>query len=216
MVSGKKRNTFATALQALHRGPYYDLTMATRTSLHRAAWLTGLLAVAALFTFARAQVRSATTTKTTEVLDRSQASAILPATVFFRGQSASLQARNSAGLRTAEGKLVLVSLVDTSGYSSALQETYQAYLITEVALSIGSGKLAPGAYGFGFVADNKMVLMDLGGNELLRATTTHDQILRRPTPLQILPDGIAAHGYRLYMGRAFVTLAPVTLPPAEK
>ena len=141
------------------------------------------------------------------VLNRDQAAAILPPSVFFRGQSAPVQGRNSAGLKLSSGKLVLVAIVDTSGYSSALQQTYQAYLLTEVPLQIGGQRLAPGAYGFGFVAGNKATVMDIGGNEILHATTTHDEALPRPNPLQILPD--AAHGgFRLYLGRSYLTLAP--------
>jgi hypothetical protein len=139
------------------------------------------------------------------VLTRDQAGAILPATVFFRGQTASTQARNSAGLRLPNGKLVLIAVVDTSGYSSALQQTYQAYLLTEVPLLFGGQRLAPGAYGFGFVANDKATVMDLGGNELLRVATAHDAALTRPNPLQLLPESA---GFRLYMGRSYVTLAP--------
>ncbi len=142
-----------------------------------------------------------------QVLNRDQAAAILPPSVFFRGQSASIQGRNSAGLKLADGKLVLVAIVDTSGYSSALQQTYQAYMLTEVPLLIGDQRLAPGAYGFGFVAGNKATVMDIGGNEVLHATTARDESLPRPTPLQILPTS-APGPWRLYLGRNYVTLAP--------
>jgi hypothetical protein len=151
-------------------------------------------------------IASAQAAEATVVLNRDQASAILPPSVFFSGRSASIQGRNSAGLRMPDGKLVLVAIVDTSGYSSALQQTYQAYLLTEVPLTISGQKLAPGAYGFGFVADNKMVVMDVGGNEILHAATTHDESLARPNPLQILPDG-ATGTFRLYLGRSYVTLS---------
>ncbi len=141
----------------------------------------------------------------TVILNRDQAAAILPSSVFFRGQSATIQARNSAGLRLPDGKLVLATMVDTSGYSSALQQTYQAYLITEVPLTIGSHTLAPGAYGFGFIANSQMTVMDLGGNELFHAPTTRDEALARPNPLQIIADGPV---YRLYLGRSYIALAP--------
>src|SRR5215469_13573370 len=138
------------------------------------------------------------------VLTRDQAGAILPATVFFRGQSATIQARNSAGVRASDGKLVLAAMVDTSGYSSGIAQTYQAYLITELPLQIGAHKLAPGAYGFGFIEGNRMVVMDLGGNHLFEAPTTHDDKVSRPTPLQIIAEGPA---YRLYLGRNFVSFS---------
>ncbi len=142
------------------------------------------------------------------ILDHEQASAILPATVFYRGQSASVQARNSAGIRLTDGRLILAAIVDTSGYSSAIQQTYQAYLIGEVPLRIGDHTLPAGAYGFGFVAGDQMVVLDLGGNELFRTATTRDAGLKRPRPLQIVSDASSAGTYRLYLGRNFVDLIP--------
>jgi hypothetical protein len=141
------------------------------------------------------------------LLNRTQAAAILPEKVFYRGQSATVQGRNSGGIRLADGKLVLFTMVDTSGYSSSVQETYQAYLITEVKLHVGDQTLAPGAYGFGFVAGDKMVIMDLGANELTHTATMKDPAMTRPTPLQILADKTANH-YRLYLGRSYVVVSP--------
>jgi hypothetical protein len=142
------------------------------------------------------------------ILTREQAGAILPASVFYRGQSATIQARNSSGIRLAGGRLVLAAVVDTGGYSTAVQQTYQAYLITEVPLKLGEQVLAPGAYGFGFVAGDRMVVMDVGGNEILHAKTVHDAKLTRPNPLQIVADAGAPGHYRLYLGRTYVSLAP--------
>jgi hypothetical protein len=109
-------------------------------------------------------------------------------------------------LRLHNGKLVLAALVDTAGYSSSLQQTYQAYLISEVPLSISGRTLPPGAYGFGFMPGDKMTVMDIGGNELLTVTTTRDDILARPTPLQIVADGEGRA--RLYLGRNYVSISP--------
>src|SRR5271168_705859 len=61
---------------------------------------------------------------------------LVPATVFFRGQVASVQARNAGGLKLPDGMLVLCALVDTSGYSTAVQQKYQAYFISEVTVNI--------------------------------------------------------------------------------
>ncbi len=141
-------------------------------------------------------------------LTRDQAAAILPPNVFYRGQSASIQGRNSAGIKLPNGKLVLAAMVDTGGYSTAIQQTYQAYLITEVSLSFGGKTLPPGAYGFGFVGGDRAVVMDIGGNEILQASTTRDDALARPNPLQILADTANPGHYRLYLGRSFVVLTP--------
>jgi hypothetical protein len=141
------------------------------------------------------------------ILDRVQTAAILPKTVFYKGLSATTQGRNSAGIRFASGDLALFTLVDTSGYSSSVQQTYQAYLLTETHLKIGDKVLPPGAYGFGFIGGDRLVVLDIGGNELLHATTTRDPQLARPNPLQILPDEATPGHYRLYLGRSYITLS---------
>ena len=141
------------------------------------------------------------------VLDRVHAMAILPASVFYAGQSAPVQGRNSGGIRFDGGKLALVALVDASGYSSGIQQTYQGYLLTEVPLKIGDKTLPPGAYGFGFIAGNRMVVMDIGGNEILRTATIRDEKMMRPNPLQMMADASAPGQYRLYLGRSYVMLS---------
>jgi hypothetical protein len=127
---------------------------------------------------------------------------IFPATVFYRGQSATTQLRNSGGVKFADGFYVLASLVDTSGYSTGVAAKYQAYFITEVPIRIGGQHLVPGAYGVGFIADHKFIVTDLGAHDVFTVESHNDGDLKRPVPLQVLPD--PAHGFRLYAGREFV------------
>lgn len=150
--------------------------------------------------------QSAAPASNPEILNAAAAEAVLPSSVYFRGQSASIQARNSAGIRLSKDALLLTALVDTSGYSSSVQQKYQAYLITESPVEIGGHPLSAGAYGCGFIADNKFVVMDIGGHDLFTVASTHDAELRRPTPLQILAAS-AARTYRLYAGRNFVEIS---------
>ena len=128
---------------------------------------------------------------------------VVPSVYFFRGQSATVQIRNSGGIATADGKFVLASLVDTSGYASDLQAKYQGLLITEVKLNVGGSELAPGEYGFGFMKDGKFLVMDVGANDLLSVATATDDKLAHPVPLKIVQDGAE---YRLYAGRKWVSL----------
>ena len=60
-----------------------------------------------------------------QVLTGDQVKKIAPNSYFFAGQSAAVQVRNTAGLKNSAGKVVLAGLVDTSGYSTAIQEKYQ-------------------------------------------------------------------------------------------
>jgi hypothetical protein len=127
---------------------------------------------------------------------------VFPATVFYHGQSAPAQLRNSGGVKFADGHYVLASLVDTSGYSTGVAAKYQGYLITEVTLKIEGKQLPAGAYGFGFLEGDRLVVTDLGGNDVLTAHTTKDTVMTRPRPLEVTDD--SAGGFRLYAGRNYV------------
>jgi hypothetical protein len=130
---------------------------------------------------------------------------VVPGTYFFRGESAPVQLRNSAGFSGPDGKLVLTGLLDTSGYAADVQAKYQGFLITEVKLNIEGSELAPGQYGFGFSRDGKFLVMDVGANDLFSVAGQIDDKLPRPVPLKIVEKGVA---YRLYAGRKWVSVKP--------
>ncbi len=139
------------------------------------------------------------------ILTTAEAGRLMPATVFFEGKTAPVQTRNAAGVRLKPDAMVLASLVDASGYSTAVQEKYQAYLIAEAAVTIGGHPLPAGAYGVGFLADATFLVMDIGGHSLFSVPSARDTDLRRPVPMQILA-GSAPGEYRLYEGRTFVVV----------
>jgi len=128
---------------------------------------------------------------------------IFPERVFFRGQSAPVQFRNTGGVHFADDLYVLAGMVDSSGYSTAIKEKYQAYLLNEATLEIGGQTLKPGAYGIGFLNGGKFVVMDLGANDVLQATSQKDTEMKHPVPLQVVPSANAG-SYRLYAGRDYV------------
>ncbi|HEY1809488.1 MAG TPA: hypothetical protein VGG42_13050 [Acidobacteriaceae bacterium] len=135
----------------------------------------------------------------TAILHAAEAAKVLPNMVYFAGKSANTQLRNSSGVHYADGHYLLAVLVDTSGYSSSIQEKYQAYLLTEVPLDIEGHRLPAGAYGVGFVGGH-FVVMDIGSHDLLQTAAAHDAKMPRPMPLQIL-EGSSAENYRLCFGR---------------
>jgi hypothetical protein len=153
-----------------------------------------LLAISAVPRIAPAQAAATDTILTVQAADK-----LLPDAVYFAAKSANTQLRNAAGIQFADGQQTLMVLVDTSGYSSALQQKYQGYLITETALDFGGHRLPPGAYGFGFVSGNFLV-MDVGSHDLLQTASTHDAQMHLPRPLQILA-GASAGTWRLCSGR---------------
>jgi hypothetical protein len=137
-----------------------------------------------------------------QILIGDQVKKLAPSSYFFAGQSAPVQARNSAGFKNSAGKLVLAGLVDTSGYSTAIQEKYQGFLITETKLSFDGATLEPGQYGFGF-KDGKFAVMNVAATDLFSIASQNDDQAKHPVPLKLEKDGA---GYRLYAGRKYVVL----------
>jgi hypothetical protein len=136
------------------------------------------------------------------VLKAADAQKLLPASVYYKGQSAPVQARNSGGVKFGDGQYVLATLVDTSGYSTGIAAKYQGYFIAEAPIKVGGKSLPAGIYGFGFIADNKFILTDVGAHDVFTVSTASDDGMKRPTPLQVLAD--ASGGFRLYAGRKYV------------
>jgi len=138
------------------------------------------------------------------LLSGDELKSVVPAEFFFRGQKAPTQLRNSTGFQTADGKITFGALVDTAGYSTAVQQKYQGVLVTESKLNIGGSKLAPGEYGFGFTAD-KFVVMNVASEDALSAPYQTDAELKRAMPLKLVEDGA---GYKLYAGKKWVAVKP--------
>src|SRR5579864_567847 len=136
------------------------------------------------------------------VLTAADLKTVVPTSFFYRGQSASTQMRNSAGIRTPEQKYVLAGMVDTSGYATSIAQKYQGFFITEVKVKIEGSELNPGEYGFGFV-DDKFLATDCGANEVLSVSSKKDDNLKRAVPLKLTKEGDA---YRLYAGKKYVTV----------
>lgn len=136
-----------------------------------------------------------------------QLNALLPATVYFEGRNAPLQLRNAGGGTFVDNQIIWVSLVDSSGYASSVQERYQFYLVSEGPLRVGKTTLAAGAYGGGFLGD-RFVIMDLGGHTVAEGAVETDAALSRPRPLRLLM--LSPTSARLYLGRHYVQLQAST------
>ena len=136
------------------------------------------------------------------VLGAAELKQLVPHDYFFAGKTAPVQLRNSAGVRFANGKLMLAALVDTSGYSSAIEEKYQGLLITETPLHIAGATLKPGAYGFGF-SKGKFVVMDVAGGDVLSVAAQTDDKMKPVMPLKMVEQN---GGFHLYAGKSFVAV----------
>jgi hypothetical protein len=138
------------------------------------------------------------------VLKPADIAKMLPPSVFYRGQTATTQLRNSGGVKFADGYFVLTTLVDTSGYSTGIQSKYTAYFITEVPIQVSGQSLPAGAYGVGIVG-NKLVVTDVGAHDVLSVDVMDDAGLKRPMPLDVVAD--PAGGFRLYIQRKYVNFS---------
>ena len=136
------------------------------------------------------------------VLKAADVQKLLPDSVWYKGQSAPAQKRNSGGVKFADGSYVLATLVDNSGYASDVAAKYQAFFVAEIPIKIGGESLPAGVYGVGFITGDKFVVTDIGGHDVLTASSSSDDAMKRPTPLQVTTD--ASGGFRLYAGRRYV------------
>ena len=137
-----------------------------------------------------------------QVLSGDQLKKVIPNTFFFSGQVATVEARNSVGLKNSAGKLVLAGLVDTTGYATAIAEKFQGFLITETKLNFEGATLEPGAYGFGFT-NGKLTVMNVAGTDVLSVASQNDDQVKHPVPLKFEKSDA---GYRLYAGRKYVVV----------
>ncbi|MGB8508798.1 MAG: hypothetical protein WCD76_10355 [Pyrinomonadaceae bacterium] len=135
------------------------------------------------------------------ILPVEQLPRVVPSSFYFSGQSAPTQMRNSAVARFGDRRHVVAGLVDTSGYSTEVRGKYEGFFITDARITVGTGTLMAGAYGFGFSDDGSLNFYDVGGEKIMSVATSDDKSLARPRPLMMVkaPDGL-----RLYSGRRFV------------
>lgn len=153
--------------------------------------------VCVVFLLAMAAVQASAQMLTADELKKA-----VPQDYFFAGQKAPVAVRNSVGLKTSSGKLVLAAMVDTSGYATAIKQKYQGLLITETKLTFDGGTLDPGQYGFGFV-DNKFTVMNVASTDVFSTASQSDSQIKHAVPLKLEKSG---DGYRLYAGKQYVML----------
>jgi hypothetical protein len=129
---------------------------------------------------------------------------------YLEGNSIPTEKRNAALVKTPAGARVEFALLDTSGYSSQIQEKYSGMIISEGDLSLGGVKLGVGSFGFGTKmphppgnADAQVFFYDQAGKKLGECTAKKDSAAKAPRPLQVTVSG---GGARLYLGVYWVEL----------
>jgi hypothetical protein len=153
-----------------------------------------------------AAVVSAGVAASPTVLEGAALAHVVPPGFYFEGQSAPTQTRNAAAVQWGDGKdarLVIVGMVDTSGYSSEVRAKYQGFFITDSPVTVGGKELGTGAYGFGFTDDGHLNILDIGGRQILSAPATRDTKIQRPRPILITAD---SGEVRFYSGRDYAVI----------
>jgi hypothetical protein len=168
---------------------------------------TGLIAVAALaFVPSAARAQGAYEQVTGKAFDSA-----MPKDFYLEGNAIPTQKRNAALLKTGENGRVLLALIDTTGYSSQIQEKYIGMVITEASVSLCGGPVGVGSYGFGLQKpaassdeDAKFVLYNQAGKKVKDCGAKKDSEIKQPKPLQVVLE--AGKPARLYLGRYWLEL----------
>jgi len=129
---------------------------------------------------------------------------------YLEGNSIPTEKRNAALVKTSAGGRVEFALLDTTGYSSQIQQKYTGMIISEETFSAGGVKLGVGSFGFGTKlphppsdADAQVYFYDQAGNSLGDCPAKKDTSLKSPRPLQVIVSGGSA---RLYLGVYWIEL----------
>jgi hypothetical protein len=137
---------------------------------------------------------------------------IVPRDFVLEENAIPTEKRNTVLVFTPTGARVLAGLLDTSGYSSQVQQKYLGMLIAEGNVEVCGHQIAVGSYGFGLAkapgaAEGKasvFMLYNQAGKKVLSCTAKWDSELKSPRPLQIVVSGGGAA--RLYVSRNWVEL----------
>ncbi|HEY6294006.1 MAG TPA: hypothetical protein VI455_20835 [Terriglobia bacterium] len=129
---------------------------------------------------------------------------------YLEGNSIPTEKRNAALVKTPGGARVEFALLDTTGYSSQVQQKYSGMIISEGTFSAGGVKLGVGSFGFGTKmprppsgAEGQVFFYDQAGNSLGDCPAKKDSSLKSPRPLQVITTGGST---RLYLGVYWIEL----------
>lgn len=138
---------------------------------------------------------------------------VIPRDFVLEENAIPVEKRNSTLVRTPSGARLVAGLLDTSGYSSQVQEKYLGMLIAEGNVQVCGHQLAIGSYGFGLAKakgaaaeshPSRFFLYNQAGKKVAECVARWDEKLQSPRPLQVEAGGGGTA--RLYLGRTWVEL----------
>jgi hypothetical protein len=129
----------------------------------------------------------------------------IPNDFYLEGNRIPVEKRNAALLKTPAGARLVLALIDTTGYSSQIQQKYMGMVITEGKVSVCDVPLSVGSYGFGLEKPaGKFLLYNQAGEKVGDCVAQKDSAVKLPKPLNIVLGKEA--GARLYLSRYFLEL----------
>jgi hypothetical protein len=116
----------------------------------------------------------------------------VPTDFYLVGEHIPVEKRNAVLLKTGKGARVVLALVDTTGYSSQIQQKYIGMLISEAKISVCGNSIGVGSYGFGLDrpavpsnADAKFMLYNQAGEKVGECAVKKDDSVKQPKPLGV-------------------------------
>jgi hypothetical protein len=129
----------------------------------------------------------------------------VPNDFYLEGNRIPVDKLHAALLKTPAGARLVLAKIDTTGYSSQIQQKYIGMLITEGKVSVCGVPLNVGSYGFGLDRPaGKFYVYNQAGEKVGDCAATKDSAVKQPKPLNIVLSKEA--GARLYLGRYFLEL----------
>ncbi len=138
----------------------------------------------------------------------------VPKDFYLQGNAIPVQKRNTVLAVEPSGARLVTGLLDTTGYSSEVQQKYEGMLITEGPLDVCGRKVGGGSYGFGLSRQGsgsgkpegpaRFHLYNQAGHEVAACRAPWDSKVEHPRPLELAPG--AAGSAKLYLGRNWIEL----------
>ena len=120
----------------------------------------------------------------------------IPNDFYLEGNRIPVDKNNAVLLKTAKGARVVLAIIDTTGYSSQIQQKYIGMLITETEIAVCGSTLGVGSYGLGLErpaatsnADAPFKIYNQAGEKVGGCAAKKDDSISQPKPLAVTADG---------------------------
>jgi hypothetical protein len=117
----------------------------------------------------------------------------VPKDFYLEGNAIPTEKGQATLLKTPSGARVLFALINTTGYSTRIQQKYIGMIITETKISVCGISLPVGSYGFGLDrpappsdADAKFHVYNQAGEKVGECASKKDAGIKPATPLQVI------------------------------